>query len=203
MDPFQLRDRLVARYAELARSFQAILAPDTRNAVDRALDSGLFWPEPHLSLNPSFESGGLIDDLVREGLLHEECTRIFRRKSNAEDPGSPLRLHRHQPEAIRAARARRDYVVTTGTGSGKSLAYIVPIVDLVLRGAPPGRIHAIVVYPMNAWPTANGRSSTSSSTMAFPAAAAPSASPAIPARTRPTGARRSRPIRRTSCSPTM
>ncbi len=45
--------------------------------------------------------------------------------------------------------------MTTGTGSGKSLAYIVPIVDRVLRerdrdpGAP-GSVMAIVVYPMNA-----------------------------------------------------
>jgi hypothetical protein len=43
------------------------------------------------------------------------------------------------------------YVLTTGTGSGKSLAYIVPIVDAVLRsGARDKRVKAIVVYPMNA-----------------------------------------------------
>jgi hypothetical protein len=43
---------------------------------------------------------------------------------------------------------------TTGTGSGKSLSYFIPIVDHVLRAkrADPGRapsITAIVVYPMN------------------------------------------------------
>ncbi len=47
-------------------------------------------------------------------------------------------------------------MLTTGTGSGKSLAYIVPIVDRVLREREataasdrPG-VKAIVVYPMNA-----------------------------------------------------
>jgi hypothetical protein len=41
-------------------------------------------------------------------------------------------------------------VLTTGTGSGKSLAYMVPIVDYALRNGPgDGRIKAIVVYPMN------------------------------------------------------
>ena len=39
---------------------------------------------------------------------------------------------------------------TTGTGSGKSLAYIVPIVDHVIRRGPGNGIQAIVVYPMNA-----------------------------------------------------
>ena len=41
-------------------------------------------------------------------------------------------------------------VLTTGTGSGKSLAYIVPVVDHVLGRGPGRGIQAIVVYPMNA-----------------------------------------------------
>jgi len=41
-------------------------------------------------------------------------------------------------------------VLKTGTGSGKSLAYIVPIVDYVLRRGSGKGIRAIVVYPMNA-----------------------------------------------------
>ncbi len=64
----------------------------------------------------------------------------------------PLRLYRHQIEGIHAARAGDNYVLPTGTGSGKSLSYIVPIVDHVLRTRGQGRrgIQAIVVYPMNA-----------------------------------------------------
>ena len=46
------------------------------------------------------------------------------------------------------------FVLTTGTGSGKSLAYIIPIVDRVLAAKAAGTyrpgIKAIVVYPMNA-----------------------------------------------------
>jgi hypothetical protein len=42
---------------------------------------------------------------------------------------------------------------TTGTGSGKSLAYFIPIVDAVLKARaddPAPRTRAIVIYPMNA-----------------------------------------------------
>ncbi len=67
-----------------------------------------------------------------EGVLHSECARIFRAGKDKGE-GKPLRLYQHQAEAIRRARAGRNYVLTTGTGSGKSLAYIVPIVDHVLR----------------------------------------------------------------------
>jgi len=59
-------------------------------------------------------------------------------------------LHAHQREALAAAQERASYVLTTGTGSGKSLAYFVPIVDRILREGPGQGIKAIVVYPMNA-----------------------------------------------------
>ena len=72
------------------------------------------------------------------------------KRSKATDPRERLRPHRHQADAIRTARAGHNYVLTTGTGSGKSLAYIVPVVDHVLRRGPGRGIQAIVVYPMNA-----------------------------------------------------
>ena len=156
MDVFALRDQLVEDYRHYAESFLTIKDERVREHVKRDLDEGLLWPDPSLQLNPAFESGGQIDDLVGDGLLHPECSRIFRvgKQAEAGSTGEPLRLHRHQADAVRAARAGQNYVLTTGTGSGKSLAYIVPIVDHVLRaregGAAGRRIAAIVVYPMNA-----------------------------------------------------
>jgi superfamily II DNA/RNA helicase/very-short-patch-repair endonuclease len=88
--------------------------------------------------------------LAGQGVLHAEHRRIFARKNEAGTVLSPIRLHRHQVEGIRAARAGESYILTTGTGSGKSLAYIVPIVDHVLRSGSGRGIQAIVVYPMNA-----------------------------------------------------
>ena len=48
------------------------------------------------------------------------------------------------------AKEGKSYVLTSGTGSGKSMTYIVPIVDHVLRRGSGKGIQAIVVYPMNA-----------------------------------------------------
>src|SRR5690606_38838109 len=101
--------------------------------VSAQVASGRLWPDPLIQLNPLFEPGDSIDELVDGGVLHEECRRIFTRKvPGTESPGEPIRLYRHQSEAIRLARSRGNYVLTTGTGSGKSLTYIIPIVDLVL-----------------------------------------------------------------------
>ena len=47
--------------------------------------------------------------------------------------GVSLTLHHHQQEAIQRAQAGESYVLTTGTGSGKSLSYFIPIVDAILK----------------------------------------------------------------------
>ena len=151
MDVFDLRNRLVSDYRDYTRSFIRIRDPRIKGFVDDVLDAEGFWPEPLLQLNPTFRPGGTIDDLVAEGVLHEECSRIFRvDKSDTDHRGRPLLLHRHQREAILQVTAGRSCVLTTGSVSGKSLAYIVPIVDHVLRSGSGQGIRAIVVYPMNA-----------------------------------------------------
>lgn len=154
MDVFTFRDRLITEYQRFTRSFVTIRAADIKAHVDREYEAERFWPAPMVQLNPAFVAGGTIGKFVAEGLLHPECERIFRfGKTKDGAPGRPLTLHRHQEEAIRIAQRRESYVLTTGTGSGKSLAYFVPIVDDVLRRRAAGNakgISAIVVYPMNA-----------------------------------------------------
>ena len=151
MDVFDLRRNLVSDYRDYTRSFIKIRDPWIKGFVDDILGAEGFWPEPLLQLNPTFRSGGTIDDLVDEGILHPECSRLFRiDKSETDHRGRQLLLHQHQRDAILKAKEGRSYLLTTGTGSGKSLAYIVPIVDHVLRTGSGRGIQAIVVYPMNA-----------------------------------------------------
>jgi ATP-dependent helicase YprA (DUF1998 family) len=157
VDVFAVHEQLVEDYRAFTSGSVEVRDPRVAEHVQAGLDAGVQWPDPWLSLNPSFASGGTIEALVREKALHPECERIFRVKESPEDPGrTGLTLHRHQREAVDVAASGKSYVLTTGTGSGKSLAYILPIVDRVLRArdAHGGRrepgVKAIVVYPMNA-----------------------------------------------------
>ncbi len=148
---FDFRDQLIDDYASYVNSFLQIRDPAIQAYVKGKMEEGALWPEPLIQLNPLFEQGESIDALVAEGVLHPECARIFRKGKSEDDvQGQPLRLHRHQSQAIRGARGGASYVLTTGTGSGKSLAYIIPIVDHVLRTGSGRGIQAIVCYPMNA-----------------------------------------------------
>jgi ATP-dependent helicase YprA (DUF1998 family) len=152
MDVFGLDRRVVGEYSEFARSFTKMRSADIRARIDEQYSSDRFWPEPILQLNPHFQIGASVGDLVAGGLLDADTAKFFRQPSPANgEAGPPFDLYKHQVEAIQRAASGASYVVTTGTGSGKSLCFFVPIIDKILReratGAPR-RTRAIIVYPM-------------------------------------------------------
>lgn len=53
---------------------------------------------------------------------------------------------------VHAGRAGRSFVVTTGTGSGKTEAFLLPVLDGMLRRKEQGvrGVQAVLLYPMNA-----------------------------------------------------
>jgi ATP-dependent helicase YprA (DUF1998 family) len=81
---------------------------------------------------------------VNEGILHPSCDRYF------PDYVSKYRFRLHQEQVFRIAQRQEPYVLTTGTGSGKSMTYVVPIFDDLLRNPSFKGVRAILVYPMNA-----------------------------------------------------
>lgn len=147
MKAFDFEHHLIDSYARFSRSFTTIRAEDLSVEIERQYDAGRFWPDALLSLNPRYLLGPTVDDLVASGDLDEATGKIFKLGA------APLRLYRHQAQSIAKARARQSYVVTTGTGSGKSLCFFLPVVDAIVRARKIGRprtTKAIIVYPMNA-----------------------------------------------------
>ncbi|MFE3769597.1 protein kinase [Streptomyces sp. NPDC059122] len=159
MDVFGVHRTLIKDYRSFTEGGTVIRDDRIAAFVENDLNAKSQWPDPWLSLNPFFADGGTVLELAGQGVLHEECARIFQAKKTEGGTvcdGRPLTLHQHQREAIDAAQSGASYVLTTGTGSGKSLSYIVPIVDKVLRERDAEgvrahkRVRAIIVYPMNA-----------------------------------------------------
>src|SRR5690606_23425070 len=71
-------------------------------------------------------------------------------------PALPLDrpLYRHQDQAIRKATAGRNIVVATGTGSGKTESFLLPILNALSAEHRAGTlgpgVRALLLYPMNA-----------------------------------------------------
>lgn len=142
MDILKFHKKLIDNYKTYIQSFLNIKDPSILKFVDSEIDNKKLWPEPLVQFNPTFEKGRLISDLVNEGHLNSEIDKIF----------TGFSLYKHQEEAILLGAKGKEFVVTSGTGSGKSLTYMATIFNHVLNQGDlaTNKIQAVVVYPMNA-----------------------------------------------------
>ena len=140
MNVFQTHSQIISDYATYIRSFLRIADPQIKKIVEDELGEGKLWPEPLLQLNPSFEMYGAVSGLTQSGVLHPDIQHIFKDYS----------LYRHQVEAIQLGTTNQDFIVTSGTGSGKSLTYIGSIFHHLLSHPATKGVTAVIVYPMNA-----------------------------------------------------
>jgi len=142
VDIFRIHEESVRNYGEYVRSFIEVSNEEIAEAISRELDQGKLWPPALVQFNPAYEEGDTVAALRAEGILHPEL---------ADYVFADYTLHRHQTEALRLADAGNGFIVTSGTGSGKSLAFLGSIINGLLKSGPsmPG-IKAIIVYPMNA-----------------------------------------------------
>lgn len=140
MNVFETHYRIVNDYASYIKSFINISDEQIESKVREELDSGKLWPQPLLQFNPAFEMAGKIEDVASAGILHADTPNIFKGYS----------LYRHQLDAIKLGTIYRDFIVTSGTGSGKSLTYISSVFHHLLENPGAEGVAAVIVYPMNA-----------------------------------------------------
>jgi ATP-dependent helicase YprA (DUF1998 family) len=147
MSIFNLHAAVLADYRDFVRSFFIVADERARQFVEHALvEEARLWPDFLLQVSPAYARAATVDELAVQHVLHEITARIFRTPE-----GHPFHLYQHQIEALDKACGGESYVVTSGTGSGKSLTYFLPIVDYLVRQPATGeRVAALVVYPMNA-----------------------------------------------------
>ena len=96
---------------------------------------------PYLEGAQPYQTGSTLEQLIDEGVLHPGTAKMF----------SPTRpLYKHQEEAIRATVGKNEnIVVATGTGSGKTECFLIPMMDHLLKHSLPG-MQTLILYPMNA-----------------------------------------------------
>ncbi len=153
LDPLKLRDTLresLARYTATAVPISDERAPRLATRVRQAIHQAgaTMVRGPYLESLPDFEKGRSIGQLVESGALDGAWQRLM-------DTGHhhlfERSLHLHQERAILRARSE-NYLVATGTGSGKTECFLYPIVDSLLRSLDRNRpgVKAVLVYPLNA-----------------------------------------------------
>lgn len=119
------------------------LSRQAREMLGKDREESQLVKGPYVSLSRSFAQGEFLDKMVKQERLHKVVAGIAEYE----------RMFAHQEAVFDAAKAGKHCLISTGTGSGKTEAFLYPILDHCLRskdkGAPDG-IMAIIVYPMNA-----------------------------------------------------
>jgi len=137
MQIFDLHKKIVSDYQDYLTSFITIQDADIRAELGNIKDKLL--PEALIQFNPSFQQNQTWEDLVKKNIVHESLLSIFQ-----------YAPYQHQVEAIQLAQQQKGYVLTSGTGSGKSLSYLASIFNELSQEESPKGVKAIIVYPLNA-----------------------------------------------------
>jgi ATP-dependent helicase YprA (DUF1998 family) len=148
LDPLETAKNIEDSYK---RYLKTLLAPRNERlaaAFDAEIDkSRLLTKGPILEITPPYETGASCRQLIDEGILQPDFARV-----TGFEIDRPLYVH--QETAIRKFAAGRNLVVSTGTGSGKTECFLIPIINALLEESAQGRlgpgVRAILLYPMNA-----------------------------------------------------
>lgn len=154
MNPIKLSKQLQAMLVSyLTTTFdvnrdgqEPALAAFIRQSLNRprALFAG-----PYLEFTPPYKTAESLTKLVEQGVLAPQLLQM-----RCFQEGRPLPidlpLYTHQAAAIRKVCAEnRNLVVASGTGSGKSESFLIPILNDLMVDPTPG-VRAVLIYPLNA-----------------------------------------------------
>ena len=104
---------------------------------------------PILEISPGFKVSSDLAGLVRNGVLSQSFSELG--QQTLERP-----LYKHQERALgKAISERRNLIIATGTGSGKTECFLYPILNYLLTEKENGTlpqpgVRALLLYPMNA-----------------------------------------------------
>ncbi len=149
MNPIQLGEQVVEHFHRYLRTYFPISDRRIEQQLIDALAQGptgerMLVRGPYIQLNRPFLEGPSLGEFMQAHSMHDVIGSAF---------GYIDTLHKHQELAAAAILEGRHTVVATGTGSGKTEAFLLPIIDHCLKlrdtSAPEG-VTAILLYPMNA-----------------------------------------------------
>ncbi|WP_261720067.1 DEAD/DEAH box helicase [Streptomyces sp. FZ201] len=150
LDPLATSLLISDTYRRYLRSLLPLREPRLAEALAQAVDtSPLLTKGPLLEATPAYAQGATLDELIAEGVLDPAFRALTGPALPADRP-----LYRHQEQALRKAVAGRNLVVATGTGSGKTESFLLPVLNALAaehaRGTLGPGVRALLLYPMNA-----------------------------------------------------
>lgn len=152
LHPLKTTEDIRSAYMRYLKTIKPFQDSFLRNAFAKAIEApNMLVKGPLVEISPPFEMGSSIRDLVEEGLLSAH----FRNLCTPDHLPYERPFYKHQETAVRKIVSGRNVIVATGTGSGKTEAFLLPILNHLLREKENGTlsepgVRALLLYPMNA-----------------------------------------------------
>ena len=157
-DPVKASGNIKEEYVSYILTLFSISDADLRYQFEEQLEN-IISQGPYLETNDVFVSGKSIRELIDEGILSplfEDVERMKDASNGSIKKVLPVErpLYLHQENAIRAIVKGENAVISTGTGSGKTNCFLIPVLNELLREKEAGTlgpgVRALFIYPMNA-----------------------------------------------------
>ena len=135
-DPFKTHELLCDKYISYIQTIMGFKSEELEEERERLLrDNGLLFQEPRFEpIFPYSSSGKTLSDLCSKSQLPSQLGDFL--AAGGENGLAPKdrQLYKHQAEAIEASAIDgKDVVVTTGTGSGKTECFMLPIFSYLIK----------------------------------------------------------------------
>ncbi len=150
MNPITTTENLRVEYTKYLKSMFLFKDEELRMSADVAIDKskGDIVKGPYLESTAMYKSGKTLYELIDDGLLHEQFRKLV--PAIGEFP-----LHMHQEKAIKLSTGQnKNMIIATGTGSGKTECFLIPILNYLvsqdMKGELTPGVRALILYPMNA-----------------------------------------------------
>lgn len=153
MNSFNVISAVRQAYINYVRSYQTFKDKNIEDWVNKNIsEGGLLWKSPYISLLRRFKPGEPFDSERMTAILYKDTKKVFTVEAGNRY-AQPILPHKHQTDAIvNIIEKNKNTVIATGTGSGKSFCFGIPIVSRCLGMREKGidGIKALIIYPMNA-----------------------------------------------------
>src|SRR3990172_6369007 len=136
-------------YVNYLKTLFPINDPELESKFHELLeDENKLFKGPYLESTPPYKKGKSIKDLQYENVLSPLFNEL-----NSENLPLSRPFYLHQEKAIRKIVNGRNLIVATGTGSGKTEAFLIPIFNHLLTEKVKGTlcpgVRALLLYPIN------------------------------------------------------
>lgn len=146
---------------ELRKQALALRPVEDEVNLEKEVKEFNFLQEPYLERIAFYKQSmeTTLQTLHQNGEIESDTANMFAQYFIGKNEPDKVSLYEHQADAIKSINKGRNVVICTGTGSGKTESFLIPVINAIVKERNECRknnceyragVRALLLYPMNA-----------------------------------------------------